>query len=187
MDDIAKYPLYPAYAKMQDGDAILYSGTSPVSKAIMYYGLYSHATIVNRNDAGLIREDIPADVQNHSRYVDVAEASFGPLRLANLHDQVTKYHGKVYWLPANMTEDQRGQCRHHVLRLLGKRIQYDLWGLAKNAFGRINSDLERLWCSEFVVTVWYLCGKIRCEDMKRNRPWDLPKLIGREPMELIVP
>ena len=186
-----QYPLYPALAKMKDGDAILYRKSSlSLGKIIQRFvpkGMLpcNHASIVHRNDKDLQVPGIENVTYNHACYVDIAESAGGPLRLVNLCEQIKKYKGQVYWLPTEMTDRKRSYCRHHIQKLLGKRIDYDVSGLIWNAVRMVASDIEDLWCSEFVVYVWYLSGYIGVRDLQRNRPWDLPDVVGKEPMELV--
>ena len=143
------------------------------------------AAIIHRNDRDLQVPGMENIAYNHVCYVDVAEAAGRPLRLVNLCEQIKEYKGQVYWIPTNMTDRQRSYCRHHIQKMLGKRIGYDVSGLIWNAVRVVASDMDDLWCSEFVVYVWHLSGYIGARDLQRNRPWDLPDIVGKEPVELV--
>ena len=78
----------------------------------------------------------------------------------------------------NMTNEQMEKSRTHALIECGKNIKYDFGSLFKNIIGRVSSNAEKYFCSEFVWINWKESGLLPYEVdqiIKAPRPGDLPK------------
>lgn len=154
---------------IQSGDAILWSGSGAVAKLIKLWAPaghgFSHASLVVRMDDY---------IKDHSVFLIEAIAKGVVPRL--LSEKIRDFDGKVYWLRTTMTDEQRCWSRELALMCSAKGVKYDFWlkGLFGNALGKVNVDLKKLFCSEWVQVNWMDCGYLP-RDTKAYRPWDLVK------------
>ena len=156
--------------KIQTGDAILWKGEGLISKLIMLWTPYSHASLVVR-----LRE-----YEGLKKRVFLVEALNDGLELRLLSERL-KEAGKAYWLSVGMTTAEVLKSREHALVECARAVPYDYQSLFKNIFGRVSNDARQYFCSEFVWINWIQSGRIPPEKMKlaAPRPGDLPGLIGR--------
>lgn len=128
---------------IQTGDAILWKGHGVVSKMIMWWTEFSHASLV-------VRLDKYEEFENR---VFLVEAMSGGLEFRLLSERL-KQDAEAYWLLTSMTKKQRNLSRKHALIECAKGKKYDFGSIVKNIVCEVNADARDYFCSEFVQFNW---------------------------------
>ena len=155
-----------------NGDIILWKGTSLISRIIMWFTEFSHASLVVRLDIGNLKDRI-----------FIVEALPEGLSLRLLSNKIKNYSGNVFiYKLSNYTMGpcrsfQRTRLRDNAIMDMAKGISYDYKGLFENVFGRVHRDAKQFFCSEFVE---YELEKVAAtlkpgaDNTGAARPGDLP-------------
>lgn len=74
-----------------------------------------------------------------------------------LSRQLEDYNGEVYWYPL---KDEYNIYRPLIASFILNKIdiQYDFYNLFKNVFGRVSSEMSKLFCSEVCNWAWVNAG-----------------------------
>lgn len=163
--------------RIQTGDAILWKGKGIISKLIMRWTSYSHASLVVR-----LRE-----YEGLKKRVFLVEALNDGLELRLLSERM-KEAGEAFWLPVGMIVEEVLKSREHAMTECAKAVPYDYESLFKNIFGRVSNDAQKYFCSEFVWLNWIQSGRIPLDKIKLSapRPGDLPGLIDGIPIRIEI-
>lgn len=165
-----------ARATLRTGDIVLWKGNSLLSRAIRIWSKYSHASLV-------VRFNPSSDGTTLGDQVFLIEALGSGLEFRRMSTRILKYDGKVHVLQPVMAEESRRAVFDFAFSRLADGIGYDYGGLFANVFGRVSSDANRYFCSEFAYAALAHCGIVPKRD-KAPRPGDMPDWIPGDVFEL---
>lgn len=153
--------------KMLTGDLLLWRANSLLGMAIR------HFSKAEENHASLVMHFEQYEGGEHRRFT--TEALRNGIVLNLLSKQLEQYDGKVWWYPLkDEWESRRAMIGTNALKYIG--TPYDYGSLFRNAFGKVNADARRLFCSEYCFICYGLEGKA-------PTPGDMPDLgIFKEPV-----
>ena len=117
--------------------------------------------------------------------VFLVEAIHGGLEF-RLLSQRLECGDRAFWLPVNMNENQVRRSREHALIECSKGVPYDYGSLFRNAFGRVNADARKYFCSEYIWLNWVYANMADNEGLIAPRPADLPGLVKSDPLEIEI-
>lgn len=150
---------------IRTGDVILWRGRGLLSRIILRFSDYSHASIV-------IRPKQYTGLQNRVFLLEALSRGFVPRILS---ERIKHYRGEVFWLPLrDATNEQRDLIAEHAITSAGLGIQYDWKSLILNVLGYVNADARRMFCSEAVYLL-YRKAKLDIPKSKAPRPGDIAK------------
>lgn len=164
--------------RIHTGDAILWKGHGLISKMILKFTPFSHASLVVR-------------MKEYAALLDrvfLVEALSEGLRFTLLSERLENYKGEAYWMSVGLSLEQIEKSRAHALVECGKCVKYDYHSLLKNAVGKVSSDATSYFCSEFVWINWVEAGVVAPLIAKVNkapRPGDLLKLLPESEIKRI--
>jgi hypothetical protein len=147
--------------QMQDGDLLLWRGTSLIARAIQLFGeRYNHASFVVITTKYDIKRVLLYEALSHG-----IEPTFLSVRLE-------KYKGTCYWLKLNKEyEGYRGALYQAANNYVG--TGYDYRSLLANIFGYVSVDAEKLFCSEYIYVSGLDAGLPGLVTLIAPRPDDL--------------
>lgn len=168
--------------RMNTGDMILWTGTSPVSwlirpfsHKIVFAGKQfpapTHASLIIRLDD----ETNPLPDGNTLRVYQV-EALAAGADLTSVRESLQGYSGQAVWWKLKPHFAQfRQAIALWALDQDAKNVKYDFGSTIKQAVCRVNANARRLFCSELVYLGWVAYGRgIPIRIQFAPRPWDLP-------------
>ena len=167
-------------SKIHTGDTILWKGAGILSKCIMKFTPFSHASLVVRFNQA---KEVGGKLQSR---VFLVEALSAGLQFRLLSQRLLEdVNAQAFHLPARMTMTQIELSREHALIECGKNVRYDYGSLLKNITGRVSSDASAYFCSEFVWLNWIYSEVIDDSPTdKAPRPGDLPSVILGTPIRI---
>lgn len=152
---------------IKSGDCILWQGNGLLSRLIMLYGGYSHASLVVRLD----------EYDGLKDRIFLVEALPSGLELRLASKRIEEYNGCAFhFRPDGITDKQRETAACIALDACAKGIKYDFGSLIRNALARVNINVRTFFCSEFVWWVWEGIGLVE-RRKTAPRPGDLPRLV----------
>lgn len=143
------------------GDVILWKGNHLISRAIRLFSEYSHASLILRLNEfeGLKDRRFVLEAVNKGITINLLSEAF-------------KEHGEAYLFSLKEEHnDKRDQIISWAMGKMG--TPYDFHGVFRNIFGRVSSDVKRLFCSEYVYESYKEAGIVG--EQKAPRPGDLAK------------
>lgn len=152
---------------MMTGDLLLWRAKSLLGAAIRFF---SKAEV---NHASLVMHFEQYEGGEHRRFT--SEALERGIILNLLSKQLEQYDGQVWWYRLKSDwESRRPMIGTTALKYIG--TPYDYKSLFRNAFGRVNADARKLFCSEYCFVCYGLNGTA-------PTPGDMPSLgIFRDPV-----
>jgi len=167
--------LYNAHRPvMRTGDLLTYRTRGIVSSLIHIWSKDNHAGLVLDLD----------EYQGEKGRRWTMEAISGGVHTNLLSHVLEGVDGQVFWSQLKPEfDDSRAKIMTFMLDQTGA-CGYDYGSLLKNIFGRVNANLNKLFCSELVFLAWREAGIVKGDTAPR--PSDLAKLGVTMPPILIV-
>lgn len=147
MNDMVTY--HKCQPKMFSGDLVEWSSASALGAAIRWF------TKKDVNHSSLL---VRFNYQDLSDRRFVLEAMGGGLEFNLLSKRLKNFKGRVYWhaLRPGMADlaTVRAKMMSKAILLKAEHVEYDYWGLVKNAAVRVSLNARQIFCSEF----YHICA-----------------------------
>jgi len=169
---------YTHRPKMRTGDLLLWKSDTLLGKLIRLFTDSNHASLILR-----FRKQFEG-VRKRRFLLEALEHG---ITLALISDRLKNFKGEAYWYPV---KDAYNPLRDGVASWALNEVgtPYDFRSLFRNALGRVSTDANNLFCSEYFFLAW----QSQIPDLlspwgegKAPRPGDLPKLgLFRKPVRV---
>ena len=175
---------------VKTGDCLFFVGSSLLAQGILQFSEFSHVALIIRYD-----DLMPHYKDRCVQTVEALDKGIEPYFFTDRVKAETLVGTEVYWLPVNLSENQRLLCREYVLAEIPLHRQYGYGTLVSNAFGyQPIAYKESRICSEWVAAVYVACCFVDWQIAPRpgdiqnwlgKRAEDLVKIIGPKPNEAL--
>lgn len=157
----------------ETGDCLLWRGNGLVSRLILLWTDYSHASLVVR-------------LAQCGNRPFIVEATLPEVEFRDAVKRVKEYKGKVFLFKPKWISQRMRECIvQAAMETVAQGVPYDLKSLFANILGRVNVDAHAYFCSEFVWDIYTKCGVVR-GGTKAPRPGDIPRLMRGDLYEITV-